>query len=68
MFAVQDGQGGGYGGMGGIPINPPTQFRVIPFQQLLIVRHTTTGQEQVAKLLAAIAAAMHGGDSGRADQ
>ncbi len=62
FFSVQDEHGGGYGGgMGGMTAPQPTHSRVIPFKQLLIVRHTTTGQDDVARLLAAIAAALDNG-------
>ena len=40
---------------------PEALRTIIPFKKLLIVRHTTIGQDDVAKLLSAIAAAMDNG-------
>jgi hypothetical protein len=58
FFDVQDQPGlGGGGGMAVPPPQPNAGLRIIPYKQLLIVRHTTIGQHQVASLLAALAAA-----------
>ena len=52
----------GYGGEGAAPGAAPARAapvpKIIPHKQLLIVRHTTTGQNDVARLLGAMAAAM----------
>lgn len=66
FFAVQDqpGQQGTFPGNASGTIVTPTAagptpgMRIIPFRQLLIVRHTTVGQEQVAAFLADLAAAL----------
>ena len=56
------GYGMGYGGegaaMGAAPVQALPVPRIIPYKQLLIVRHTTTGQNDIARLLGAMAAAM----------
>jgi hypothetical protein len=71
FFAVQD-EGFGYDGaaapgteFGGSSMGPTSHParaipvpRIIPFRQLLIVRHTTIGQQDVANLLGAMAAAI----------
>ncbi len=58
FFSVPSQMGGGMGGMGAPPL---VHSGIIPFNQLLIVRHTTIGQDDVAKLLAAIGAALEAG-------
>ena len=56
------GYGMGHGGegtaMGAAPVRALPVPRIIPYKQLLIVRHTTTGQNDIARLLGAMAAAM----------
>jgi hypothetical protein len=63
FFDVQDDRvpGTGQGGMAIRGIG----LRIIPFRRLLIVRHTTVGQDEVARLLADLAAALQEGTDQR---
>ena len=65
-YGAAGGMGGSMGGVyggggpppGAAPVPAVPVPRIIPYKQLLIVRHTTTGQNDIARLLGAMAAAM----------